>query len=229
MEKKVLFVLVCLLIGALLVACGPSQAELDAQATKVAADVFATETAEAPTRTPIPTLTPTPTATLTSTLTPTSTPTPTPTSTNTATPTHTPTPTNTPTSTLTPAPTATATPSRFVVTNETVLDTSTGLMWHKADVAVSKIPFAAVRPVSVEEVRVFVQSLRTGGYSDWRFPTEKEFDTIRKLEGDAEWVTHFGYTVDWYVCLNGDRFGIRVYRSSASPVQGFRPVRGTLK
>lgn len=44
----------------LLVACGPSQAELDATATKEEADKFATQTAKAPTATPKPTITPTP-------------------------------------------------------------------------------------------------------------------------------------------------------------------------
>jgi len=38
----------------LLVACGPSQAELDATATKNEADKFATQTAKAPTSTPTP-------------------------------------------------------------------------------------------------------------------------------------------------------------------------------
>jgi len=56
-----------------MVACGPSQAELDAQATAIAADSFATQTAEAPTVTPTPVP---PTATPTST--PTRTPVPEP-------------------------------------------------------------------------------------------------------------------------------------------------------
>lgn len=62
MGKKATFVLMCLLTSVILVACGPSQAELDAQATKIAADIFATQTAEAPTPTPTvpPTNTPTP-------------------------------------------------------------------------------------------------------------------------------------------------------------------------
>lgn len=44
-----------------LVACGPSQAERDAQATQIAANILATQTAEAPTATP--TITPTRTET----------------------------------------------------------------------------------------------------------------------------------------------------------------------
>jgi hypothetical protein len=62
--------------GLLLVACGPSLAELDAQATGTAGAQSATQTAEAPTATgtPIPTKTPTPTPTATPT--PTVTPTP---------------------------------------------------------------------------------------------------------------------------------------------------------
>ena len=54
MEKKMPFALVCLLTSVILVACGPSQTELDAQATQIAANLFATQTAEAPTPTPLP-------------------------------------------------------------------------------------------------------------------------------------------------------------------------------
>ncbi len=91
MEKKGSFgkvhlVLACLLTSAILAACGPSQAELNAQATKIAANILATQTAEAPTLTPTPTLTSTPTPIPTPTLTPT------PTSTDTPTPTDTPRP-----------------------------------------------------------------------------------------------------------------------------------------
>ena len=59
MERKMPFALVCLLTSVILVACGPSQAELDAQATQIAANLFATQTADAPTPTPMP---PTPTS-----------------------------------------------------------------------------------------------------------------------------------------------------------------------
>jgi len=76
MEKRVRFVLICLLTSAILVACGPSQAERDAQATKIAADIFATQTVEAPT--PMPTSTLTSISPPTLTLTPTSTVTPVP-------------------------------------------------------------------------------------------------------------------------------------------------------
>lgn len=54
---------VLLLAAAGSAACGPSQAELDAQATEVAQIIFATQTAEAPTATPTSTATPEPTAT----------------------------------------------------------------------------------------------------------------------------------------------------------------------
>ena len=74
------------LASLLLVACGPSEAERNAIATSVAAAIYATQTAEAPTSTPTPTRTPTPTHT------PTPTTTPTPTRTNTPTPTPTPLP-----------------------------------------------------------------------------------------------------------------------------------------
>jgi hypothetical protein len=65
-----------LLLNLVLVACGPSQEELDATETKVAADAFATQTANAPTAT----------ATFTATLEPTSTFTPEPSSTPTSAP-----------------------------------------------------------------------------------------------------------------------------------------------
>ena len=51
----------------LLSACGPSQTDLDATATHVAADIFATQTADAPTVTPTYTITPIPTNTPTAT------------------------------------------------------------------------------------------------------------------------------------------------------------------
>jgi len=94
-----------------LTGCGPSEAELSAQATQVAHDIFATLTAEAPTFTP--TATATPTSTNTPTSTPTETPTATATPTQTPTPTLTPSPTNTPTETPLPTdtPTATTTPT----------------------------------------------------------------------------------------------------------------------
>ena len=72
--------------AAVLVACGPSEAERSAQITAIAADTFATQTAQVPTPTPTPVSTPTKTST------PTATPTRTPTPTATCTPTPTPTP-----------------------------------------------------------------------------------------------------------------------------------------
>lgn len=57
------------LLAVSLCACGPSQAELSSTATQVAADLFATQTALAPTTTPTlkpsPTMTPAPTFTAT--------------------------------------------------------------------------------------------------------------------------------------------------------------------
>jgi len=115
MSKQRSCVLVILLLGVVLSACGPSQSERDAQATQIVANIFATQTAEAPTPTPTFTVTstpmPTPTNTPTPTDTPTATPTPTLTPTPTYTPTDTPTPTNTPTPTITPTPTHTPTPT----------------------------------------------------------------------------------------------------------------------
>jgi len=119
MNARCSSVLVLFLIVAILSACGPSQEELDAQATEVAANIYATRTAKAPTithtplptatATPEPTATPTATATATATATPTNTSTPTSTPTPTAT--STPTPTETPAATETPTPTTTPTPT----------------------------------------------------------------------------------------------------------------------
>ncbi|OQY16467.1 MAG: hypothetical protein B6I35_15810 [Anaerolineaceae bacterium 4572_32.2] len=105
-----------------LTACGPSQAELDAEATESATASFATQTAEAPTHTPTITVTHTPTATQTPTATPTSTRTPTPS--RTATPTRTPTPTRAPTNTPTPTP---CLPAVSFVADVTVPDGTTFL------------------------------------------------------------------------------------------------------
>ena len=79
MNKRTLLLLIILSISLILGACKPSQAELDAQATKVAADMYSTQTAQAPTATktliPSPTNTPTITPTITPTFPPTNTPT----------------------------------------------------------------------------------------------------------------------------------------------------------
>lgn len=80
-----------LLVSLLLSACGPSEEEVNATTTQIAANIYETQTAEAPTFTPTPTVTPTPV--------PTDTPTPTPV------PTDTPTPIPTDTPTITPSPT----------------------------------------------------------------------------------------------------------------------------
>jgi hypothetical protein len=102
----------CLWVSLLLAACRflPSPDDVEAtrvavaqatravRETEVAAAIYATETAEAPTSTPTPTNTPTPTVT------------PTPTSTPTPTPTFTPKPTRTPTMTPTATPTSVPTP-----------------------------------------------------------------------------------------------------------------------
>jgi hypothetical protein len=90
MKLKLPFVAAALLAAWLLAACGPSEAQRAATSTQIAADIFATQTAGAPTAT--------------ATFTPSATPTDTPTPTLTPTATHTPTPSDTPTPTPTPAP-----------------------------------------------------------------------------------------------------------------------------
>jgi formylglycine-generating enzyme required for sulfatase activity len=61
MEKKIGLFSVILLIAIFLVACGPSQAEINAQSTEAAVNTSGTMTAQAPTQTPTPTISPTPT------------------------------------------------------------------------------------------------------------------------------------------------------------------------
>ena len=76
--KKTIPVLICWLLVVAVTACTSfSESQRNAEATKIAAEIFATQTAQAPTATP--TWTPTPTATPTPTLTPTPVPSPTPT------------------------------------------------------------------------------------------------------------------------------------------------------
>ncbi|MBN1658014.1 MAG: PD40 domain-containing protein [Anaerolineae bacterium] len=96
--------ILCLVVPILCIACGgPSLAEVDAQAQRIAAPIVATYQAAAPTRTAGPTHTPRPTHTPKPTHTPE--PTRTATSTRTPTPTHTPTPTGTRTPTQPPSAT----------------------------------------------------------------------------------------------------------------------------
>lgn len=84
MKKQAILFWLSLFLCVVLAACGPSQAETDATSTQIVANVFATQTAEAPTATN--TFTPSPTATATQTNTPTPTPTDTPVPTPTPTP-----------------------------------------------------------------------------------------------------------------------------------------------
>lgn len=129
MKPRFVVAVCCLFALTLLAACGNSQQQRDAQATEIAAAIFATQTAEAPTVTPTgtststPTSTPTPTHTATSTSTPTPTHTATPTSTPTSTPTNTATPT--PTNTATPEPTATPKPTETPTRRPTATPTVT--------------------------------------------------------------------------------------------------------
>lgn len=119
MKKYTRFLLLLLLVDVLVTSCQSIQANRDVKSTKIAAAIFATQTAEAPP--PTPTNTPTPTRLPTATNTPTSTATPTPTFT--LTPTNTPTPTNTATPTETPTPklTPTLTPTPRRLSNGTFI------------------------------------------------------------------------------------------------------------
>lgn len=96
MLKRIIYLPVIFLLLITAVSCGPSQAELDATATKAAEEEFKKQTEEAPTASPLPTDTPVPTDTPS--------PTPTNTPTSSPTPTDTPTPTTTPTQIPLPTP-----------------------------------------------------------------------------------------------------------------------------
>lgn len=102
-----------MLACAILTSCAPAEDDLNGRSTQIAASIFATQTAEAPTR--MPTAAPTSTATLSYTQTPSPAELPTLTSTSTPSRTRSPTatpadtPTQLPTSTVTPKPSATAT------------------------------------------------------------------------------------------------------------------------
>ncbi len=73
MKRNILSILGCLAIVLSVAACTSAAEKRNAQATEIAAAIFATQTVQAPT------ITPTPTSTFTPTPTPTFTPTPTPT------------------------------------------------------------------------------------------------------------------------------------------------------
>ena len=78
MKIRLLIIVTFLFASVVSSACGPSQTELDAQATSIVAGVFAALTAEAPTLAPSPSDTPGPTSTSPPTLIPTPVQTPTP-------------------------------------------------------------------------------------------------------------------------------------------------------
>ena len=178
--------------------------------------IAATLTVEAPTATP--------TATATDTPTPIATAVP---STRASVPTDTPTPSPTAIMALrvTSTTVATGTTEAFVVTSETVSDTSTGLMWHKADIPLPSITGYTEGRVSFEDVKLYVESLRTGGYSDWRLPVEEEFKTIKKVKDEIGWLSQLDYSVDWYFYLKGEHGARWRYQVKDGSV-GIRPVRG---
>jgi photosystem II stability/assembly factor-like uncharacterized protein len=70
MRKETPLVLTFLLLSSILLACSPSQSDLDAHATKIAEEIFATQTAQAPSLAPTPSSTSTPIPTSTATATP---------------------------------------------------------------------------------------------------------------------------------------------------------------
>lgn len=141
MKARFIVTLLCLFVVVFMSACVNSQQKRDAQATEIAAAIFATQTAEAPTVTPTGTPTSTPTSTPTPTNTATATPTPTHTATATETPTSTPThtATPTPTNTATPEPTATATPTETPKPRPTATPTPT----------ITPTPTATLEPVTL--------------------------------------------------------------------------------
>lgn len=91
-------------------------------------------------------------------------------------------------------------PESKVITNfhdnsdDTITDTSTGLMWTKnANISGSEM--------NLEEAKTFIEALHLAGHSDWRLPSEKELVSLVKKnsdetgkDGDAsEWLLKMGF------------------------------------
>lgn len=74
------------------------------------------------------------------------------------------------------ARTLTESGTRFnIVNNETVLDTSTGLMWCLLDSQTS-----LNKCLAYDKATAYVEGLETGGYNDWRLPTLKELSVLHQ-------------------------------------------------
>jgi hypothetical protein len=125
--------------------------------------------------------------------------------------------------------------NRFVDKKDgTILDTKTGLMWHKKDFSLRSVKEELKSEnLTIQDLEKFVRDLRTAGYKDWRIATPKEFATIQYLKGSPEWINHFAYSVGSYLSLRKQKEGATytttwTYSTDSNEI-GFRPVRGTFK
>jgi hypothetical protein len=119
--------------------------------------------------------------------------------------------------------------------NGTVLDTKTGLIWHKNDFSLRSIMKDLKKEnLTIKDVEQFVGNLRTAGSKDWRIPTPDEFTTIQYIKGSPEWIRNFSYSVGSYLSLPKQKNdgNIRTttwsYSSDSNEI-GIRPVRGSIK
>ena len=65
-------------------------------------------------------------------------------------------------------------PSLAIAEEEFYTDMGSGLMWQAADNGVD---------ISWFEAKDFCEELRSGGFDDWRMPTQDELATLYRLEG----------------------------------------------
>lgn len=60
-------------------------------------------------------------------------------------------------------------PTQFLIKDETVTDTQTGLVWQQR---------VLYQPISYAKATSYVKSLDVGGHTDWRLPTLTELRTL---------------------------------------------------
>ncbi len=76
--------------------------------------------------------------------------------------------------------------------NETITDTSSGLIWQKA-------PYKEAA-MSWDDACSYVKSLSTGGYDNWRLPTKQELRELTLLasENPSQWLCDHGFEgIEW--------------------------------
>ncbi len=67
--------------------------------------------------------------------------------------------------------------SRFLVEENTVVDSRTGLMWAKEDNDAD---------INLENAKKFCENFSAGGFSDWRLPSQAELATLYDEEQGAK-------------------------------------------